>query len=121
MNSANESLLGGVGIDGAIHRAAGPQLLAECKTLNGCEIGNTKITKSYDLPSNAILHTIGPRYNVVIKIQCEKLLSCCYRTCLEVAVKNEIRSIAFSSISTGVFGYPLKEAVVIAMTSIRDW
>jgi O-acetyl-ADP-ribose deacetylase (regulator of RNase III) len=123
VNAANESLLGGGGIDGAIHKAAGPQLLAECKTLNGCKVGETKITKAYDLRSiKNILHTVGPRYNLVRdKNKSQELLSSCYHSCLEVAVKNGIRSLAFCSISTGVFQYPLADATMIALTTVRDW
>lgn len=121
VNAANESLLGGGGIDGAIHRAAGPQLFDECKTLNGCEAGQTKITSSYNLPCNSILHTVGPRYKEANKTRCQELLSSCYRTCLEVATMNGIRSIAFCSISTGIFQYPLPDATAVAMTTIRDW
>ena len=121
VNAANESLLGGGGIDGAIHKAAGPQLLTECRKLNGCNAGETKITSSYKLPCDAILHTVGPRYNEARKQRCQELLSSCYRSCLEVAAENGIRTIAFCSISTGIFGYPLGDATVIALTSVRDW
>lgn len=119
VNAANSSLLGGGGVDGAIHRAAGPELLAECRTLHGCETGQAKITKGYRLPANHVIHTVGPIYSG--RAQDVKDLSNCYRNSLDLARANDLHSIAFPAISTGVYGYPLEEAVPIAVGTVLDW
>ncbi|EPE10903.1 lrp16 family protein [Ophiostoma piceae UAMH 11346] len=121
VNAANRSLLGGGGIDGAIHRAAGFDLLKECRTLGGCATGDAKITAGYNLPARHIIHTVGPVYYEVDKVEAEELLSSCYRSSLRVAVENACRSIAFCAISTGIYGFPSKAAARIAATTVRDF
>jgi O-acetyl-ADP-ribose deacetylase (regulator of RNase III) len=121
VNAANNSLLGGGGVDGAIHRAAGPNLYDECELLDGCDTGSAKITEGYELPAKKIIHAVGPVYSKNNKQRSADLLAGCYRTSLELAVQNGCRSIAFSALSTGVYGYPSQDANLVALETVRKF
>ncbi|MGQ0596941.1 O-acetyl-ADP-ribose deacetylase [Aquabacterium sp.] len=119
VNAANSSLLGGGGVDGAIHRAAGPELLEACRKLNGCKTGQAKLTKGFKLPASHVIHTVGPVWQGGAKDEAN-LLAACYRECIALAVQHDIRSLAFSCISTGSYSFPAQAAAEIAVATAKE-
>ncbi len=120
VNAANNSLLGGGGVDGAIHRAAGPELLEECRKLNGCKTGEAKITKGYRLAAKFVIHTVGPVYYKEGKEKSKSLLKSCYENCFKAAESKDINTIAFPAISCGVYGFPMEDACIIAIKAAEN-
>ena len=120
VNAANSTLLGGGGVDGAIHRAAGTELLAECRALGGCEPGKAKITRGYRLPARFVIHTVGPIWRGGKRDEA-RILANCYRNSLQLAVENEVKTIAFPAISCGAYGYPIEQAAQIALETTREF
>jgi len=121
VNAANSSLLGGGGVDGAIHRAAGPQLLAECVSLGGCETGQAKLTRGYNLAADYIIHTVGPIWGDHPAEEADRLLFNCYFNCLRICMKEGLQVIAFPNISTGIYGYPKPRAAKLCIETVRDF
>jgi O-acetyl-ADP-ribose deacetylase (regulator of RNase III) len=121
VNAANNSLMGGGGVDGAIHRAAGPALLQECMGLGGCKTGEAKLTSAHNLPAKYIIHTVGPVYSPDKPAEMEKLLASCYNNSLKLAVDNNLKTIAFPNISTGVYGFPKERAARIAISCVKQF
>lgn len=121
VNATNSSLIAGGGVDTAIHKAAGPKLQIECNTIGGCKLGEAKITKAYNLSCKYIIHTVGPKWNIGDEDATKELLATCYYNSLKLAVEYDIKSIAFSAISTGLHGFPIHEATRIAVKSVRKF
>lgn len=119
VNAANSSLLGGGGVDGAIHRDAGPELLDACRKLNGCKVGQAKLTKGFKLPASHVIHTVGPVWQGGTKDEA-KLLAACYRACIDLAVQHDFRSLAFPCISTGSYGFPAQAAAEVAVATAKQ-